>query len=89
MLIVWTCILHILVNQVLKIICIMLLLMPLVTCYNYTSSKVDFTTTVCVQIFEVRNFRGWRIFAILFSRIAFQIRGFIFEDCMPTKRASA
>jgi len=30
--------------------------------------------TVCIQIFEVHNFRGWtifRIFAILFSRIAF------------------
>jgi len=40
---------------------------------------MEFSTTVCVQIFEVRNFRGWtifRIFVILFSRIAFHSEKF-------------
>jgi len=44
------------------------------TCYEIKKKN-----TIYVQIFEVHNFRGWtifRIFAILFSRIAFHSEKF-------------
>jgi len=58
---------------------ILSLIRKLYMCINCWENTVDSSTriinltTVYVQFFEVRNFRGWtifRIFAILFSRIA-------------------